>query len=94
MDEKIGVGQSHESVLAEFNALWTMEEVNMNTTKMIAKLQQLGILKVSGRKQKEGPTASERWHTQHQAASTLAPLATGAPIAGRGWIWLFLLFVS
>jgi hypothetical protein len=63
-----------------------MEEVNMNTTKMIAKLQQLGFLKVSGRKQKEGPTASERWHMQHPAASMSAPLATGAPIAGRGWI--------
>ena len=94
MDEKIGAGQSRESVLAEFNALWTTEEVNMNTTKMIAKLQQLGILKVSGRKRKEGPTASERRCTQHQATSASAPLATGAPIVGRAWIWLFLLFVS
>lgn len=84
MDAKIAAGRSQESVLAEFDALWTMEEVNMNATKMIGKLQELRLLKVSGRKRKDGPTASESRRMQHQAASASAPLTTGAP-TGRGW---------
>ena len=79
MDEKMKA-QSQADVLAEFDALWTTEDVNRNETKMIAKLQQLGLVKVATRKRKDGPTASERRRAQHQAASASAPLATGAPM--------------
>jgi len=84
MEEKIGV-EGQASVFEEFNSLWTMEEVNMNPTKMISKLQQLGILKVASRKRKDGPTAREVRRTQHQAASASAPLATGGTMVGRGY---------
>ena len=79
IDDKIELGQSRESVLAEFDALWSMEEVNMNATKMIAKLQQLGIVKHNSRKRKaDQDTARSQRNQQHRAASGSAPLRPAA----------------
>ena len=74
IDDKIERGQSRESVLAEFDALWSMEDVNRNATKMVNKLQQLGIVKHASRKRKaDSDRAPEQRRRQHQAASASAP---------------------
>jgi len=79
IDDKIESGQSRGSVLAEFDALWTMEEVNMNATKMITKLQQLGIVKHAARKRKaEQDRAAVQRRREHHAASGSAPLRPAA----------------
>ena len=57
-----------------------MDGVNSNATKMIAKLQELGIIKHNARKRKAPPnTAREQRRTLHKAASGSAPLRAGAP---------------
>lgn len=79
IENKIENGQNLESVLAEFDALWTTEEVNMNPTKMISKLQQLGIVKQARRKKKaQQDRAQIQRRRQHQAASAFAPLQPAA----------------
>ena len=45
VDARIKGGRSKESSLAEFDSMWSMEEVNQNATKMISKLQQCSLMK-------------------------------------------------
>lgn len=79
IDEKTKAGRDRQSVLAEFDALWTTEEVNMNPGKMIEKLKHLGMVKHSSRKRKSAEeTARAKRRREHQAASASAPLRPSA----------------
>jgi hypothetical protein len=78
IDAKIASGVSKETALVEFDSLWTLDEVNMNPTKMITKLQKVGFVKANARKRKAPGGAREQRRDQHRAASGSAPLRPGA----------------
>jgi len=77
-------GETKEAALEFFDAIWSSDEVNRNPSKMIAKLQRDGLLKVNQRKRKAPEdTALMQRRTQHQAASASAPMRAGAGVAMR-----------